>query len=197
MRRVIVIAMSFLLAILTFAGTAGAQELSKYTVRSGDTMWKIANGNSVTLTALKKVNGNHNNNIYVGEVLKLPYKVTEADKVLMAKLVRAEASGESYAGKVAVATVILNRVDSTEFPNNVHDVIYETYDGKYYAFSPVQNGEINKAYDSVSMQAVNEAVRYRGTGAGSLFFYNPKTSTSKWITSRPVTVVIGNHTFAK
>lgn len=118
--------------------------------------------------------------------------ISSSDKALMAKLVRAEAEGESYAGKVAVATVVLNRVDSSGFPNNVHDVIYQS--GQ---FTPVANGEINKPTNSDSVKAVNEAIGFRGKGQGSLFFYNPKTSTSKWILSRKVTIVIGNHTFAK
>ena len=197
-KLVIAIILSVLLSLNFSLMNGHAQELSKYTVKSGDTLWKISSNSGVTLASLKKVNNNHSDSIRVGEVLKLPYKVTDADQTLMAKLVQAEAQGEPYAGKVAVATVVLNRVDyQAEFPNNVHDVVYETYDGSHYAFTPVQNGEINKAYGTDSMKAVKEALTFRGQGNGSLYFYNPKTATSTWVASRPVTVVIGNHTFAK
>jgi N-acetylmuramoyl-L-alanine amidase len=197
MKKYITVVLLSFLFIISVCNVANAQTLHTYTVKSSDTLWKIAANNGVTVASLKKVNNKSNDSLYVGQVLKLPYRVTEADKVLMAKLVRAEAQGEPYAGKVAVATVILNRVDSPSFPNNVRDVIYQVTEGKYYAFSPVQNGEINKPYDADSMRAVNEALKYRGQGSGSIYFYNPKTSKSTWILSRPVTVVIGNHKFAR
>ncbi|GAB6506413.1 hypothetical protein bcgnr5369_68250 [Bacillus cereus] len=41
----------------------------------------------------------------------------------MARLVTAEAGGESYKGKVAVAKVILNRVNAKGFPNTITGVI--------------------------------------------------------------------------
>lgn len=114
----------------------------------------------------------------------------------MARLVRAEAVGEPYAGKVAVATVILNRVSSPDFPNTVKGVIYEKSNG-YYAFTPVKMEQLINQLIFASKRAVNEALAFRGQGNGSLFFYNPKTAVSKWIYSRPVTVTIGNHRFAK
>jgi N-acetylmuramoyl-L-alanine amidase len=114
----------------------------------------------------------------------------------MARLVHAEAVGEPYAGKVAVAAVIINRVRSADFPNTVKGVIYQIANG-HYAFTPVENGRINQPADAASKKAVNEAIALTGKGNGSLFFYNPKTSTSSWITSRPVTVTIGNHRFAR
>lgn len=43
---------------------------------------------------------------------------------LMAKVVWAEARGESMKGQRAVAEVILNRLNSPNFPNNLHDVVY-------------------------------------------------------------------------
>lgn len=167
-----------------------------YTVKSGDTLWSIANRYSVPLASLKNINDTRNNLIFVGEKLAIPNSITKSDRELMARLVYAEAKGESYAGKVAVATVVLNRVDHPEFPNTVRGVIYEQMGGSY-AFSPVQNGAINQIADYASKKAVDEALAYRGQGKGSIYFYNPRTSTSKWIFSREVTVVIGNHRFAK
>jgi len=52
---------------------------------------------------------------------------------LLAHLVHAEAKGEPFAGKVAVAKVVLNRGDHKKFPDTVKGVIYEKN-----AFSPVQ-----------------------------------------------------------
>jgi N-acetylmuramoyl-L-alanine amidase len=138
-----------------------------------------------------------NSYLYGGQNIVIPNStISVADKDLMARLVHAEAVGEPYAGKVAVATVILNRVSSADFPNSIRSVIYQISNG-HYAFTPVQNGHINQPADAASKRAVNEALAFRGQGSGSLFFYNPRTAISKWILSRHVTVTIGNHRFAK
>ena len=64
--------------------------------------------------------------------------LTEEDVNLMAKIVYAESKGEPYEGKIAVASVILNRVLSPGFPNRINGVILQPN-----AFSCVRNGEIN------------------------------------------------------
>jgi len=193
-----------------FSITANAEASETYTVKSGDTLNKIAGSHKMTLNQLTAKNPQiaNPNLIYVGQAVNIGTVVTTAttptattttsnglsasDKDLMARLVRAEAQGEPYAGKVAVATVILNRVASPDFPNTVSAVINQS--GQ---FEPVSNGTIKQAADTDSIRATNEAIANRGQGAGSLFFYNPKTSSNTWITHRPVTIVIANHTFAK
>lgn len=47
------------------------------------------------------------------------------DVYLLAKVVHGEARGEPYRGKVAVAAVVLNRVDSPDFPNTISGVVYQ------------------------------------------------------------------------
>lgn len=168
-----------------------------HSVKSGETYFKIAQKYGLSVNYLKSINNKSSNALYTGQKLVLPHApITNADKDLMARLVSAEAKGEPYAGKVAVATVILNRVDSVQFPNTVKGVVYENVSG-HYAFTPVQNGMIYQAADAASKKAVEEALAFRGKGNGSLYFYNPKTSTSKWIYSRETIVTIGNHKFAR
>ncbi|MDP4164217.1 MAG: cell wall hydrolase [Bacillota bacterium] len=168
-----------------------------YKVSSGDTYWKIAVKYGVSARDLIKMNKKVGKIIHPRQKLLLPNStISKADKELIARLVHAEAESESYAGKVAVATVILNRVASPKFPNTVKGVIYQKSNG-HYAFTPVQNKTINKRADASSRKAVNEALAFRGQGKGSLFFFNPKTSSSNWIFSRKTTVKIGNHNFAK
>ncbi|WP_042148825.1 cell wall hydrolase [Paucisalibacillus sp. EB02] len=174
--------------------TAGGA--APYTVQKGETFWKIAQKYGTTVANLQIANNRSGSILLAGETIQVPDYVSKADKELMAKLVHAEAKGEPYAGKVAVATVILNRVDHKEFPNTIKSVIYEK-SGGYYAFTPVQNGEINGGYTAEDMKAVNESIAFRGQGSGSIYFYNPKTASSSWITTREVTVTIGNHRFAK
>lgn len=166
-------------------------------VHSGDTLWKISNRYGVGLNALREANNQSSNMIYVGQKLVIPQSIiSESDKDLLARLVSAEAKGEPYAGKVAVATVILNRLDHPDFPNTVKEVVYQVEQG-HYAFTPVQNGTIYQPADAESKKAVYEALAFRGQGNGSVYFYNPDTSTSSWIYSRTTTITIGNHRFAK
>jgi N-acetylmuramoyl-L-alanine amidase len=192
----IVLSSALLLSLSLFSGNQSEAAASTHSVKSGETYWKIASMYGVSATSLMKLN-NTNSMIYPGQKLAIPNStISDADKELIARLVHAEAVGEPYAGKVAVATVILNRVASPDFPNTVKGVVYEKSNG-YYAFTPVQNGEINKPADAASRKAVNEALAFKGQGKGSVFFYNPKTAKSKWILSRETTITIGNHKFAK
>ncbi|WP_260983629.1 cell wall hydrolase [Cytobacillus oceanisediminis] len=182
---------------LSVFSMGAAAEAATYQVKTGDTLWGIASKNAVPVNQLKKANNRTSNLLYPGQKLTIPAStVSAADQDLLARLVHAEAKGEPYAGKVAVATVVLNRVASSEFPNTIKGVIYQKSNG-YYAFTPVKNGAINKAADAESKKAVKEAIAFRGQGNGSLFFFNPKTAVSKWVFSREATVTIGNHRFAK
>ena len=117
--------------------------------------------------------------------------IVSADHRLLSKLVYAEARGESYKGQVAVAAVVLNRVSSSEFPNTISGVIYQTG-----AFSCVSNGSINAAPDSSSIRAALDALNGWDPTGGCLYYYNPKKTDDKWIRTRTVVTVIGNHHFA-
>ena len=191
----LVIASTLALSLVGVVNQADAA--TTYEVKSGDSLWKISNNFGISLTKLREVNNQWSDLIYVGQQLVIPETISAYEKDLLARLINAEVKGEPYAGKVAVATVVLNRVDSSLFPNTVKDVIYERSAGGYYAFTPVQNGAINEAATAEARKAVDEALAFRGQGSGSLYFYNPKTASSSWILSREVTVTIGNHRFAK
>lgn len=58
-----------------------------------------------------------------------------SDLSMLAALIQCEAGGESYEGKLAVGSVVMNRVSSSRFPNTVAGVIYQG--GQ---FSPVASG---------------------------------------------------------
>ncbi|WP_227937629.1 cell wall hydrolase [Alkalihalobacillus deserti] len=117
--------------------------------------------------------------------------ISDKEKDLLAQLVHAEAKGEPYVGKVAVATVVLNRVEHEEFPDTIEEVIYQEN-----AFEPVRNDSINKPADKDAYKAVTEALLDQGNEEEALFFYNPETATSDWIFTREVIKIIGNHAFA-
>lgn len=119
--------------------------------------------------------------------------ISDSDIDLLARIVRAEAQTEPFEGKVAVADVVLNRVESQQFPDTIKEVIYAP--GQ---FQPVSNGEINKPADEESIEAVYVALTDQGEiDHDSLFFYNPDIATSRWLDSRQTTVVIGDHVFKK
>jgi N-acetylmuramoyl-L-alanine amidase len=111
---------------------------------------------------------------------------------LLARLIHAEARGESYTGQVAVGAVVLNRVKNSAFPNTISGVIYQPY-----AFTCVQDGQINLSPNSTSMSAAKDAMNGWDPSYGAIYYYNPRTATSSWIFSRTTTVTIGNHVFAK
>lgn len=114
------------------------------------------------------------------------------DAELLAKLIYGEARGESYVGQVAVGAVVMNRIKSSSFPNTMSGVIYQSY-----AFTAVADGQINLTPDATARKAAQDAMNGWDPTYGAIYYYNPKTATSKWIFSRQTTVTIGNHIFAK
>lgn len=109
---------------------------------------------------------------------------------LLAKLIHSEARGEVYTGQVAVGAVVLNRVDSADFPNTLEGVIYQPW-----AFTALHDGQFDLEPTSESYQAAEDALSGWDPTYGCLYYYNPRTATSKWIFSREIVVEIGNHVF--
>ena len=109
---------------------------------------------------------------------------------LLSCCVYGEARGESYTGKVAIAAVVLNRVKSSNFPNTISGVIYQTG-----AFTCVSDGQINMGTNDECTRAAQDALNGWDPTYGSIYYYNPKTATNAWIRSRLVVVTIGNHIF--
>lgn len=111
---------------------------------------------------------------------------------LLARAISGEARGEPYEGQVAVGAVILNRVNSSQFPNTISGVIYQSG-----AFDSVKDGQINMEPTSTAVKAAQDALSGWDPTGGCIYFFNPATSTSKWIWSRPIVKTIGKHCFAK
>lgn len=114
------------------------------------------------------------------------------DVNLLARLVYGEARGEPYAGQVAVAAVVLNRVKSSSFPNTIAGVIYQKG-----AFNVVDDGQINLSPNSTAKKAAQDALNGWDPSYGSIYYFNPSTATNAWIWSRPHVVTIGKHRFCK
>ncbi|ERN52926.1 cell wall hydrolase [Alkalihalophilus marmarensis] len=183
---------------LAFTANQTADAAShSHTVQKGDTLYQLGQQYSVTVESIKELNNKETSALQVGETLSLPAAITTEERELLSRLVHAEAQGEPYAGKVAVATVVLNRVDHPEFPDTIKEVINEIGPSGHYAFSPVQNGMINQQADDEAKQAVQEAIAFQSDSQGSIYFYNPEIATNHWIGTQTETVRIGKHVFAK
>ena len=111
---------------------------------------------------------------------------------LLSKLVAAEARGESYQGQVAVAAVVLNRVQDSRFPDSIEDVIYQKN-----AFSVVKNGSINVQPTEESYKAAKDALYGNDPTNDAIYFWNPDISTCNWINTLNPHLRIGNHVFAR
>lgn len=115
---------------------------------------------------------------------------TSGDVNLLARLVYGEARGEPYTGQVAVASVVLNRVKNSSFPNTISAVIYQRG-----AFTVVDDGQINLTPNDTAIRAARDAMNGWDPTGGCLFYYNPNTATNAWIRSKTIKLVIGEHVF--
>ena len=113
------------------------------------------------------------------------YVPTDSDQYLLGAIIQCEADGESYEGKLAVGSVILNRVKSSYFPNTISGVIYQS--GQ---FSPVASGRLayrlEAGVNSTCLQAAQEVLNGNITVTCLYFRRN---------TGAIAGTVIGNHVF--
>ncbi|HAN20456.1 MAG: peptidoglycan-binding protein [Clostridiales bacterium GWF2_36_10] len=178
-----------------------------YTVEKGDNLYAISRQYGITLSALRRANNIYTDLILIGQVLNIPQATTTAatpvsntsvystsDRNILARLITAEAQGESYEAKVAVGAVVMNRVKSPLWPNTISGVIYQNING-YYQFSPVENGSINNVADADSIKAANVAMSGVDPTNGAMFYYDTST-TNAWILAKPVSISIDNMVFA-
>jgi N-acetylmuramoyl-L-alanine amidase len=119
-------------------------------------------------------------------------KYSNSDIYLIAKVIAAEGRGESYTGQVAIGAVILNRVKHASFPDTVSGVVYQKG-----AFTCVTDSNWSVEPNATSRKAAQDAINGWDPTGGAIYYYNPAKTMTKWIFSRPVTTVIGNHTFCK
>ncbi|HBK67599.1 MAG TPA: hypothetical protein DDZ91_03065 [Firmicutes bacterium] len=195
----------------------GSQAGNAYTVRSQDTLYLLAKRYGTSVQALKAANHLTSDYIYPGQMLIIPdsvpgpnvpggngnnsngnsYNLSQSEIELLARLVRAEAEGESYTGQVAVAASVLNRLNDSRYPNTITEIIYQVESGIYYQYSPVLDGRINFPAGASALKAVQDALNGWDPSYGAIGFYNPTKTTNWWVKSHPVTTSIGSHIFYK
>ncbi|MDD4297366.1 MAG: cell wall hydrolase, partial [Ruminiclostridium sp.] len=120
-----------------------------------------------------------------------PLNYSEEDIYWLSRIIQAEAQGEPYEGKLAVANVILNRKNSSEFPNTIKEVIFDGYQ-----FTPVITGTIYNTPSNASLQAAKDALEGKNNIGNCLYFLNPSKSTNFWILkNKTFFTSIDNHDF--
>jgi len=182
-----------------------------YTIRTGDSLYLIARNNGIDLASLRKANNKWDNALIPGQKLILPaikassnvvkastssstvIAYTEKEVDLLARLINAEAGGESYDAMVAVGAVVVNRVQAPEWPNSITSVINHVTGG-YYQFTPVKNGYINKAPTDASIRAAWAALYNSDPSNGALFYFDD-SSTNQWLWSKQIAARIGRLVF--
>lgn len=117
---------------------------------------------------------------------------SSSDVYLLAKVIAAEARGESYTGQVAVGAVVLNRVRHSSFPDSISGVVYQSG-----AFSAVRDSNWSVAPDATAQKAARDAINGWDPTGGAIYYYNPAKTSNKWIRTRPVITTIGRHVFCK
>lgn len=158
-------------------GTATKNAVIKFQKKHGLTADGIAGPR--TLEKIGLPTGQYTNNSY-----------SDSTYNLLARLISAEARGEPYEGQVAVGAVVMNRVEHPSFPNTISGVIYQNG-----AFSCLDDGQFWEDVTSSAYSAARDALNGWDPSGGAIYYFNPKTATSKWIWSRPLIKTIGNHRF--
>lgn len=175
-------------------------------VKSGETLKKIADKYKVSVSKIKKANSSKANSIKPGVKLIIPgekpnkktdavIKYTNADIDLLARLIEAEASGESMRTKIAVGAVVINRVQSKEWAPSISKVINQKF-GQYYQFTPVKIGTIKNKPSAASKKAAWIAMFGSDPSKGAIYYFD-QSSKNTWLWSKPKTAKLDHMIFAK
>ncbi|WP_027363369.1 LysM peptidoglycan-binding domain-containing protein [Desulfotruncus alcoholivorax] len=192
---------------------------SKYSVKKGDTLSAIAAKFGTDYKKIKEINKLYSADmIYPGQQLYIPVaggsttpaylqlqrsesiqvsrggRVSMADFDALARIITAEADSESFETQVAVGAVVLNRVDSPDFPNTIRGVIYQVDETGRYQFEPVLNGWINNPPSETAKRAAIEALNGSDPSNGALYFFESWV-TNTFLKSRPVSKIMDSFTF--
>lgn len=175
----------------TYYGGTAKENQVKQNKNQGNNQANQGNqGTNTNNQATNQTNQNNQGTAPQPTAVNVPNGFSQNDIQLMANAVHGEARGEPYEGKVAVAAVILNRVQSPTFPNTVSGVIFEPR-----AFTAVADGQIWLTPNESAKRAVLDAINGWDPTGDATYYFNPDTATSSWIWSRPQIKRIGKHIF--
>lgn len=132
---------------------------------------------------------------------QLLYKLSDEELEVLLRIVEAEAGSEDEEGKLLVANVVLNRMNSDRFPDTVTEVVFQEERG-ITQFSPVSNGSYYRVEVSEeTVSAVGRALTGEDISQGALFFAARKyadSSKMKWFDENLTYLFVhGGHEFFK
>lgn len=160
-------------------GTGTKKAITAFQKNCGITADGICGSKTLLYLGLGGSSGGNNNTGY-----------TDADVELLAKVISAEARGESYEGQVAVGAVILNRVAHPDFPDSLSGVVYQKG-----AFSCVNDSNWYAPVAESSKRAARDALNGWDPSGGAVYYFNAAKTSDKFMHSRTVIKEIGNHKF--
>jgi len=188
--------------------TAFLEEVPLYAIGEGESLAGVAERFGTTLRLLMERNGLSSTLLNPGFLLKIviPEVMAEnsarmeetapgygEDLLLLAKIIAIEAGYEPYEGKLAVGSVIMNRVASERFPGTIREVIFQP--GQ---FPPATSGKLEDIEpDEESLRAAEAVLNGENNVEGALYFYNPAVSKGAFWKTRSLVKEIGHHRFVK
>lgn len=98
------------------------------------------------------------------------YQLDTVELEVLLKIVEAEAGCEDEEGKLLVANVILNRLNSDKFPDSISEIVFQRENG-ITQFSPVSDGSYDRVQISEeTVRAVGRALEGEDISDGALYF---------------------------
>lgn len=130
----------------------------------------------------------------VKQLLSGYYYYDEENLYWLSRIVYSEAGGETLEGQIAVAEVVLNRMNNDYWPDDVYGVVFDDRFG--VQFSPTANGTIYQDPSAEAVIAAKLAMDGANVVEDSFFFVNPSIASSRWFDeSLTFVTTIGSHSF--
>ena len=102
----------------------------------------------------------------VRTVIRYRMNLDAASRHILERIVEAEAGDQDIRGRQMVANVVLNRLQSSKFPNTVEKVVFA-----HRQFSPVSNGSYYRVdVSDKTKRAVEKALMEKDNTKGALYF---------------------------
>ena len=118
----------------------------------------------------------------------------DEDVYWLSRIIYAESGNEPFEGKLAVGNVIMNRVENSQFPDTVKEVIFDRRNG--VQFTPTVNNAIYKTPSEECIIAAKICLEGYEILPNGLYFLNPRIAKNQWASrNRPYVTTIGNHAF--
>ena len=131
-----------------------------------------------------------------GIVMMRTNEIDFDDLYLLARLVESEAGNESYETKMMVASVVMNRVADSRFPNSIRKVIYQK--GQFEVTVRKVNGVlmIDREPSLDSFRAANDILNKGSILPSNVLVFYQKGVDEGWVTSRTTYLISDDTVFA-